>query len=190
MIFITIVIILTMIFITDNLFCKSKNYKSFNRYFTFIDTVSFDIDFLLIGDISDVIVLGDEKYVIKDPVTFSAFWIDRENKKYRKLSFEKELPGVDDAVLSLYKDPHKGFWGTIPDYYLKFDENGNLLNHYRNDKYFVSDKFCVDSLSNLIVYCRQAKFEDNYLLYYDLKNNDIHIMMKLEFSKKYKNAIR
>ena len=185
-----IVAILALTFIADASFCRDKKYKSFNRYFTFVDTISFDIDSLLIGDISDVIVLGDEKYVIRDPVLMCAFWIDRENKRYKKLSFEKELPGVKNEVLALYKDPHNGFWGVIFKYYLKFDENGTLLSHYRNDKYYVSDKFCVDSLSNLIVYCWQERLEDNYLLYYDLKNNDINIMMELGFSGKYKNAIK
>jgi len=175
---------------TGKLFCKDNGYKSFNKYFTLIDTVFFNIDSLIIGDIDDIIVLNNGKYVIKDPISRAAFWVDTINRKYKKLSFEKELPGVDTNPLGLYRDLDGGFWESIVRYYLKFDENGNLLSHYSNDKYFVSDKFCVDSTSNLIIYSRQESLNGIYLLYYNLKNNDIHKLFKLGFSKNYINIIK
>ena len=184
------VLFLMMFFIPANSFCKNKHNKSFNKYFTLADTISFNIDSLLIGSISDVIVLGGGKYVIKDPIAFSALWIDTENKIYRKLSVQKELPGVNEAVISVYKDPHGGFWVAIHDYYVKFNNNGNLLSHHRNNKYFVSDKFCIDSHANLIVYCRQDKFKDVFLLHYNLVDNNLSRMFELGFSENYINAIK
>ncbi len=52
-----IVIIIVIFLVSYRLYGQEKNKTNFYKYFTLVDTVFFNIDSLIIGDIDDVIVL-------------------------------------------------------------------------------------------------------------------------------------
>lgn len=187
---ISLYFIFTIIISHQNCFSAPKVSKNFEKYFSFIDTLSFDFNDIIIGEIKSLVVLDKTKFVILDKKSNSVNIIDIIGKTSTKLSLEKEIPGLKLDPLAIYKDPAHGFWVSgATRYYFKFDEKGKLEANYSNNNYSATDKFCIDSKSNIIVYSMYSMVEP-VLLYFNIMDNNIEELFKLDFPQNRINIIR
>lgn len=168
-------------------FSSPKEFKNFEKYFSFVDTIHFDFNDVIIGEIKSVTVLNGTKFVILDKISNSVVLIDTKENIFTKLSIENEIPGLKMDPLAIKKDPQNGFWVSgASKYYFKFDESGKLKEHHYNNTHSATDKFCIDSKSNIIFY---SEIEPE-LDYFNLKRNAVTRLFKLDYPQNRINIIR
>lgn len=166
---------------------KVQHSKSFSTYFAYIDTIHFNIDDLIIGEINSLIILNDTKFVILDPISRSVVLVDIKAQNFKTVSIEKEIPGLELEPLAIYPDPVAGFWisgGRI--HYFKFDEQGKLIKDYSDRNHSATDRFCVDSHGNIIIY----SMVEPGLFYFDTQKNKVEKLFPFHFPPNRINMIR
>lgn len=103
---------------------ENPDYKAFFNTFSLVDSVNFEQNNLIIGQITHLAV-QNEYYIIWDNISDSMFSVFPKTKKWYSLNIEKFLPGNSWSPISHWSDIDMGYWiANFPHYYIKLDSTG------------------------------------------------------------------
>ncbi len=127
-----------------------KEYKAFFKHFDIQDTLFFDYNNLIIGDITDFIYMG-KACVLFDRISDSLFYIDIENNRYKSLTVAEKLPGYHLRPIALQKVSEKKFMVLSDRYYYVLFSEGTINKVFKTPNYRASFKFIIQN-DNVVFY--------------------------------------
>jgi len=189
-----IVILLSFFYLNNKFFSKDisvKKYLDFKKNFTQIGKIQLDIDNLIIGEISKLLILGNtKKIVLFDLKAEKLIFIDLNKNQFKKISVENVLPGYKIFLGGLFKDKNNGFsFSSPPDYYFRFDNNCKLEDYIRVKDKFLFMKFSFIDNTTFLGHFANPIDNSQSLILYDYKKNKTNKLTDINFSYKDKNAI-
>lgn len=166
---------------------QNKKYKEFLKYFEPVDTLFFNFQNLIIGDITQFRYLG-KSCVIYDRMSDSLFYVDLEKRSYASLTTEKIAPGYKLKPLAMQKYGNCGFIVSSDPYqYIIFEED-KAKKIISNKEFRASSKFIV---GDECLYIYQHPDPQNlFFIKMDIHSGKVSQLFQLdEFGKKIRNAL-
>ncbi|MBP7461946.1 MAG: hypothetical protein KBA26_11710 [Candidatus Delongbacteria bacterium] len=161
----------------------SEDEKIFGEYFQLADTLRLDFPGLVIGEISSLLQLDSDIFVIYDNIAQQLVVVNFKTNKFSKVDIEEAIPGMKLMILSIFKDPKKGFWfANSPNIYVHVDENGKIVEYYYLKNHTCSDKSIIDKQSNIISYTKKSP-ENQFLIRFNPKNGSVKKLFIFDFPK-------
>lgn len=127
-----------------------KEYNAFFSYFEIKDTLYFNYNNLIIGDITNFIYMG-KACALFDRISDSLFYIDLISKKYRSITTEDSLPGYHLNIMQMVAINENDFViSSDPYYHILFSE-GKIRKVLKNINYRASHQF-IARKNSIVIY--------------------------------------
>jgi hypothetical protein len=166
---------------------QTTKYKEFFKYFEPVDTIFFNFQNLIIGDIDQFIYLG-KSCVINDLKSDSLFYVDLESKKYFSLKIEEIAPGYKLKPLALKKYGKNGFVVASDPYQYIFFENNRAMRMISNKNFRASPKFAVGD--NCLYIYQHPTPQQIFIIKMDIHSGKAFPLFQLnEFGKNIRNIL-
>lgn len=165
-----------------------NNAKDFTKIFEQKEIINFQINELIIGEISNLLAIDNKnKFVIYDRIADELYLVDNKNRTFKKLSIEEKIPGEKIRFASFCVNPDNGFWvSSYPKYYILFDDEGIIKNIIPTNITNSSFKFGINLSKEIIAISREWN-KPKSLISIDTKSNKVKKLLNLNFNEKLNN---
>lgn len=158
----------------------------FNKIFEQKERINFQINELIIGEISKLLVVDNgNKFVIYDKIGDELLLVNCKKKTFKKLSIEDEIPGERIKFASFCPNLGGGFWvSSYPKYYIFFDNEGTIKKIIPTTISNSSFKFGIYLSKEIIAISREWN-KPQFLISINVENNKTYKLLNLDFDKEF-----
>jgi len=155
-----------------------QQYPAFSKYFHPVDTLFFDYDGLVLGEITNFVYLG-RWCALFDRVSGGLYCVDLEKKVWVKATVDDSLPGYRLDVLGMTGFGEDGFIVSIPpSHYVLFGVNGRVRRVFTSGSLPASTRFAA-ARDRIVIYCHRSP-EDLFVAQLDMSTGRVRNLFRLE----------